>query len=77
MISLIHFLVHSVSMRSTSHTTSGVPTGLEYLTKIDQLIIKQKVEILESLTGCEGNNKYSVMNSMGQKVIHPRPHSTE
>lgn len=47
----------------------GVPPGLEYLTAVDQLIIKQKVEMLEAFLGFETNNKYSVKNSMGQKVF--------
>lgn len=48
----------------------GVPPGLEYLTAIDQLLIKQKVELLETLINFETNNKYSVKNSMGQKVLY-------
>jgi len=44
------------------------PPGLEYLTQIDQLLVKQQVEVLEAFTGFETNNKYQVTNSMGQKV---------
>ena len=44
------------------------PPGLEYLTNIDQLLVKQKVELLEAFIGFETNNKFSVKNSMGQKV---------
>ncbi|KAJ1532389.1 hypothetical protein ONE63_000989 [Megalurothrips usitatus] len=44
------------------------PPGLEYLTLIDQLLVHQKVEILEALTGFETKNKFTVKNSMGQKV---------
>ncbi|OQR76802.1 phospholipid scramblase 2-like [Tropilaelaps mercedesae] len=46
----------------------GVPPGLEYLTAVDQLVIKQKVEMLEAVIDFETNNKYSIKNSMGQKV---------
>ena len=35
---------------------------------LDQLLIKQKVEVLEMITGFETNNKYRVLNSMGQPV---------
>ena len=42
--------------------------GLEYLSQLDQLIIKQKVEILEIVTGMETANKYKIKNSMGQDV---------
>lgn len=44
------------------------PPGLEYLCQIDQLIVKQKVELLEAFTGCETKNKYKIKNSMGQDV---------
>ncbi|KAK3922880.1 Phospholipid scramblase 2 [Frankliniella fusca] len=44
------------------------PPGLEYLTSIDQLLVHQKVEILEALTGFETKNKFTVKNSLGQKV---------
>lgn len=46
------------------------PPGLEYLTTIDQLLVKQKVELLEAFTGFETNNKFSIKNSLGQKVRH-------
>jgi len=44
----------------------GCPSGLEYLTQLDQLVIKQKVELMEMFTGFETNNKYELKNSMGQ-----------
>lgn len=50
---------------------SGIPScppGLEYLTAIDQLLVHQKVELLEAFLGFETQNKYTVKNSMGQKV---------
>ena len=46
----------------------GCPPGLQYLTMVDQLLIKQKVEILEAMTGFETANKYEVLNSLGQNV---------
>lgn len=52
---------------------SGIPNcprGLEYLTSIDQLLVKQKVELLEAFTGFETNNKFSIKNSLGQKVYY-------
>lgn len=48
------------------------PAGLEYLTTIDQLLIKQKVELLEALVGFETNNKFTIKNSLGQKVSFSR-----
>ena len=35
---------------------------------MDQLIVKQKVELMEALFGCETKNKYKVYNSMGQDL---------
>jgi len=46
----------------------GCPPGLEYLTMVDQLLVKQKVELLEAITGFETANKYKVQNSLGQDV---------
>lgn len=46
----------------------GVPPGLEYLTQIDQILIHQKVELLEALIGFETNNQYEIKNSLGQKI---------
>ncbi|XP_043851381.1 phospholipid scramblase 1-like [Dromiciops gliroides] len=47
---------------------TNCPPGLEYLTQIDQLLIKQQVELLEALIGFETNNKYEIANSFGQRV---------
>jgi len=46
----------------------GCPPGLQYLSQVDQLLVKQKVEILEAFTGFETANKYKVLNSVGQEV---------
>ena len=44
------------------------PPGLEYLCSLDQILVKQKVELLEALLGCETKNKYKIKNSMGQDI---------
>jgi len=49
------------------------PPGLEYLTMIDQIMIKQKVEMLEAVAGVMGygletSNKYRIKNVMGQNI---------
>lgn len=46
------------------------PPGLEYLTQIDQLLVQQTVEILEAFVGIEGNNKFHVKNSTGQRIYY-------
>ncbi|KAL3862645.1 hypothetical protein ACJMK2_008599 [Sinanodonta woodiana] len=53
-----------------------LPQGLAYLTQIDQLIIKQKVELLEVLTGCETRNKYEIFNSLNQQIYYAKEESS-
>ena len=48
------------------------PPGLEYLTQINHLIIKQKVELLEAFIGFETKNKYVVKNALGQPIYKVR-----
>ena len=48
---------------------NNCPPGLEYLLHVDQLLVKQTVELLEAFTGFETANKYKVLNSMGQQVF--------
>jgi len=48
------------------------PPGLEYLTQVDQLLCKQKVELLEAFLGCETKNKYKIKNSMGQEIYYAK-----
>lgn len=50
------------------HGIPNCPPGLEFLTSIDSLFVKQKVELLEAFTGFETNNKFTIKNSQGQKV---------
>ncbi|XP_065179721.1 phospholipid scramblase 2-like [Sycon ciliatum] len=47
---------------------ANCPPGLEYLMQIDQLLVHQKIELLEILTGWEQANKYVVKNTLGQQV---------
>ncbi|ELT93599.1 hypothetical protein CAPTEDRAFT_180693 [Capitella teleta] len=54
---------------------AGCPPGLEYLTQIDQLVVKQQVEIMELITSWECANKYRVMNSVGQQVYFAQEES--
>lgn len=57
------------------------PPGLEYLTQLDQLLIKQKVNLAQVLIGFEQNNKFVVKNSLGQDVschlLSPQFHAFE
>lgn len=53
----------------------GCPPGLEYLAQIDQLIVKQQIELLEALTGFETRNRYRVFNNLGQQVYFAQEES--
>lgn len=55
---------------------AGCPPGLEYLTQLDQLVVKQQVELLEALTGFETENKYRIFNSLGQQCYFAREKSS-
>jgi len=57
------------SMAPPPQLPPNCPPGLQYLTQIDQLLVKQTVEIFEAFTGFETNNKYKVQNSLGQKIF--------
>ncbi|TPP56245.1 Phospholipid scramblase, partial [Fasciola gigantica] len=56
-------------------TVPNCPAGLEYLTQVNQLLIKQKIELLEMLTNVETSNQYVCMNTMGQTIYHCREES--
>uniref|UniRef100_A0A914UJH0 Phospholipid scramblase n=1 Tax=Plectus sambesii TaxID=2011161 RepID=A0A914UJH0_9BILA len=45
-------------------------TGLEYLSVVDRLVVKQQTEMLEVFTGYETGNKYEILNSLGQRVFY-------
>lgn len=62
---------------STTIPTTTVPVitspvncspGLEYLAMVDQLLVQQKVELIEAITGFETNNKFNVKNRFGEKL---------
>jgi len=55
---------------SVPEPVPNCPIGLEYLLHVDQLLVKQGIEMAEVLTGWETANKYSILNTMGQKVFH-------
>ncbi|XP_059155850.1 phospholipid scramblase 2-like [Physella acuta] len=43
------------------------PPGLEYLTQLDQVIVKQDIEVLELLFGVETENSYKILNRENQQ----------
>ncbi|GFO19113.1 phospholipid scramblase [Plakobranchus ocellatus] len=50
----------------------GVPTGLEYLSSVDQLIVKHEIRVLEYkfevMSGFETLNTYRILNSLNQQA---------
>ncbi|GMS87274.1 hypothetical protein PENTCL1PPCAC_9449, partial [Pristionchus entomophagus] len=50
--------------------SSDIPPGLEYLALVDRILVRQKRELLEIVTGWETNNKYVIMNGVGQQVYY-------
>ena len=49
-------------------TVFDFSSGLEYLSRIDGLFVKQLVEVLEIVTGFETENKFHILNKNGQTV---------
>jgi len=54
---------------------AGIPPGLEYLTQVDQLLVKQRKELLEVFLNWEAQNKYRILNSVGQQVYYAKEES--
>ena len=51
---------------------SNVPQGLEYLATLDQVLVKQKVELLEAFTGCETKNRYKILDPQGRQIFYAK-----
>ncbi|KAH3719845.1 hypothetical protein DPMN_062729 [Dreissena polymorpha] len=47
---------------------SGCPPGLEYLTTLDKILLKEEVNYLEMATNFVFENRYRILNDSGQQV---------
>ncbi|XP_049270079.1 phospholipid scramblase 2-like [Rhipicephalus sanguineus] len=52
------------------------PAGLEYLTHVEQIVIQQKVELIEVFLGIDSANAYEAKNAMGQLIYNIRENSS-
>ncbi|BET00228.1 Scramblase [Nesidiocoris tenuis] len=50
-------------------TVVGLP-GLEYLSTLDTLYVRQKIQFLEIFTGWDTRNQYTVQNNNMEKLFH-------
>ncbi|KAJ8021274.1 Phospholipid scramblase 2 [Holothuria leucospilota] len=49
---------------------NSCPPGLEYLSQIDQVVVKQVVELFEAFTDIDTKNRYVLTNSLGQQMYY-------
>ncbi|XP_056317386.1 phospholipid scramblase 2 isoform X2 [Danio aesculapii] len=55
--------------------TYGIPPGLEYLTQVDQVLVRQKIQCIKILTCYQPSNHYEIKNSIGQDVYRVKEES--
>lgn len=58
--------------QSLNYSMTNVPRGLEYLTSVDKLFVRQKVEMLEAIIGFETKNKYYIFDSAGRQIFYAK-----
>ncbi|KAF4519485.1 hypothetical protein B566_EDAN010094 [Ephemera danica] len=63
---------HGLQMQPLTMRANNTPPGLEYLTMVDQLLVHQKMEVVEALLDFETQNRYTIKNSMGQEVYNAK-----
>ncbi|KAH3863167.1 phospholipid scramblase 1-like [Dreissena polymorpha] len=55
---------------------SNLPPSVQYLNSLDQVFVKQKIEMLEVLTGFETANRYAVLNKDMQQIYYVQEESS-
>ncbi|XP_060571302.1 phospholipid scramblase 2-like [Ruditapes philippinarum] len=58
----------AVRMPKPATGAPNCPPGLAYLAGIDQILIKQRIELIELISNFEGLNSYRLLNSVGQQI---------
>ncbi|MEE6500942.1 hypothetical protein FKM82_003998, partial [Ascaphus truei] len=56
------------SQTTPPHPSYLFPPGLEHLSKIQQIVIHQQVELLGVFFGTEKSNKYEIKDNLGQRL---------
>jgi len=59
-----------VWMPAVTASIPDCPKGFEYLTQLDQVLIKQKTSMIEMITSFEVANKYKILNNQGQQCYY-------
>lgn len=54
---------------SARRAINTIPSGLDSLLPLDQVLIEQEVKLAEVFTGCEFRNKYKIKNTMQQEIF--------
>lgn len=62
----------TVASQPITHRINNIPCGLECLLNINQIFVRQEVELLEVLLGCETKNKYLIYDSMGRQIFYAK-----
>merc|ERR550517_1546010 len=52
--------------------TQSYAGGLDQLNSLDRIMVQQKMELCEVLTGWEQKNKYQICDSVGQEIFFMR-----
>ncbi|CAJ0580248.1 unnamed protein product, partial [Mesorhabditis spiculigera] len=58
----------SVRWMTTPENLHDCPKGMEYLAMVDELQVRQEVDVTEQFMNWESKNHYTVMNKHGEKI---------
>ncbi|OXA52349.1 phospholipid scramblase 1 isoform X2 [Folsomia candida] len=61
--------MNKIQPLSFPNGSEPTPLGLESLVSLDTIFVKQKIELLEAIVGCETRNRYVIMNDQGEELF--------